>query len=155
MSNTKTLGLALLLSAMTLPTFSQVSNDNEDGVNKVDQRFARDFVPGQVLVKFKDESTINVRRNVRGKFQTASINSVDKLLREFGVDEMEKLFPNEVSKPKSQLRRKKAPNGTIVQEKNLDKVFWVKTQVQRNDSTLQLIEQLKAMPEVEYAEPNY
>ena len=61
-------------------------------MNKVDERFAKDFVPGQVLVKFKDESTIKVHSNGRGKFRTASISAVDLLLREYGVDEMEKLF---------------------------------------------------------------
>lgn len=148
-------GLALLVVG-TLPAFSQVSNDNEDGVYKIDGRFgAYDFEPGQVLVKFKDESTIQVRSNEKGKFRAANINSVDRLLREYDVDVMEKLYPAEVAKPASQLRQKRAPNGSIVKERNLDKVFWVKTKVQSLDSTLQLIEELKAMPEVEYAEPNY
>ncbi|MBR3513556.1 MAG: S8 family serine peptidase [Bacteroidaceae bacterium] len=147
----------VLLIAGALSTSAQVvSNDNEDGVYKIDGRAgANDFVPGQVLVKFKDESTIKVRSNERGKFRAASINAVDRLLRSYGVDEMEKLYPSEVAKPKSQLRKRKAPNGTVVQEKNLDKVYWVKTKVQSSDSTLQLIEQLQSMPEVEYAEPNY
>ena len=145
----------VLLVAGTLPAFSQVSNDNEDGVNKVDQRAVRDFVPGHVLVKFKDESTIQVRCNARGQFRAASINSVDKLLNEYNVNVMEKLFPNEKAKPSSQLSRRRAPNGSIVQEKNLDKVYWVKANIQGGDSTLQLIKQLKTLPEVEYAEPNY
>jgi subtilisin family serine protease len=150
------IGVALVFSMMVLPAFSQVSNDNEDEVYKIDDRVrGNDFIPGQVLVKFKDESTITVRQNARGKFQKASINAVDKLLRDYGVDEMQKLYPNEVAKPAAQLRKKRAPNGSIVQERNLDKVFWVKTNLQSPDSTLQLIEQLKEIPEVEYAEPNY
>ena len=48
----------VLLSAWTVPSFAQVSNDNEDRVNKIDTRFAsQDFVPDQVLVKFKDAET--------------------------------------------------------------------------------------------------
>ena len=98
---------SLLFTVITLPAFSQVSNDNEDGVYKVDERMRNnDFVPGQVLVKFKDESQIEVRRNAKGKFRAASISAVDKLLREYGIDEMEKLVPAEVAKPKSQLRKK-------------------------------------------------
>lgn len=139
-----------------MPTTAQVSNDNEDGVNRVDQSArANDFVPGQVLVKFKDDSSIQVQRTSRGQFRAASVNKVDQLLRSYGVKDMEKLFPAEVAKPKSRLRRKAAPNGTIIEEKNLDKVYWIKTNVQRPDSTLKLIEELKALPEVEYAEPNY
>ena len=116
--------LLVLFLAVAQSTSSQIiSNDNEDGVYKIDEQVrANDFVPGQVLVKFKDDSTVKVRRNERGKFRAASISAVDRVLQEYGVDEMEKLFPNEVAKPKAQLRKKKAPNGTIVQEKNLDKV---------------------------------
>ena len=147
--------LALLLFITSEMQAQVVSNNNEDEVNKVDTRFAQDFVPGQVLVKFKDNSSIQVRR-VNGKYRSASISAVDQLLQSYGVDDMEKLFPEEkVAKPKSQLRKRKAYNGTIVEEKNLDKVYWIKTNVLRPDSTLQLIEQLKAMDDVEYAEPNY
>lgn len=147
-------GLALLVAG-ALPAFSQVSNDNEDGVYKVDHRIARDFVPGQVLVKFKDASSVQVRRNAKGQFKTASLNSVDQLLKEFGAEDMEKLFPNEEAKSASNLRSRRAPNGSIVKERNLDKVFLVQIASERPDSTMMLIERLKAMPDVEYAEPNY
>lgn len=135
--------------------FSQVSNDNEDGVNKVDERQKLNFVPGQAIVKFKDESSIEVKHNAQGRFRVASINDVDKILRDFGADKMEKLFPAETPKPQSQLRRKVAPNGHIVQESNLDKVFWVKTGVMSADSTMQMVKRLQELPEVEYAELNY
>lgn len=148
-------GMALLLGTMALPTSAQVSNDNEDGVYKTDSRMRSDFVPGQVIVKFKDASTIQVRRNAKGKFMAASLNPVDKLLREYGVADMEKLFPKEVAKPAAKLRKKVAPNGTTVKERNLDKIFLVKTSVQRPDSIFQLIDKLKEMDDVEYAEPNY
>lgn len=149
------IGFALLLGTMALPASAQVSNDNEDGVYKTDSRMRDDFVPGQVIVKFKDASTIQVRRNAKGKFQAASLNPVDKLLREYGVADMEKLFPKEAAKPAAKLRKKVAPNGTIVKERNLDKIFLVKTSVQMPDSIFQLIDKLKEMDDVEYAEPNY
>ena len=151
-TNRYLLGFALLIAG-AMPAFSQVSNNNEDEVNKVDQRFARDFVPGQVLVKFKDESSIRVQRNSEGRFRAASINSVDKLLKEYGVEEMENLYPAEKAKPSSLLRSKRAPNGTIVKERNLDKMFLLK--MGEDKPTMELIKQLKEMPEVEYAEPNY
>ena len=153
--NLFTLGLTLLLGAMALPASAQVSNDNEDGVYRVDQNYRQDFVPGEVIVKFKDESTIQVRRNAKGQFRSASISAVDKLLQAYGAEDMEKLFPAEVAKPKAKLRRSIAPNGATVQERNLDKIFRVRLNTERPDSTLQLIEQLKTLSEVEYAEPNY
>lgn len=148
--------LAVLMSMVgAMHVRAQVSNDNEDGVYKMDSRMRNDFVPGQVIVKFKDASTIQVRRSAMGKFKAANISAVDKLLQEYSVDEMEKLFSNEVAKPKSQLRKKVAPNGTVVQEKNLDKVFLIKTMLESPDSVLQLAEKLSEQDEVEYAEPNY
>ena len=143
----------LLLAGFVGNANAQVSNDNEDGVNKVDSRFARDYVPGQVLVKFKDESAIHIQNNANGGFRAASINSIDELLKAYDVEKMEKLFPQEEAKPTSQLRAKRAPNGTMVKEKNLDKVFLLKMGEEK--PMLELIEKLKAMPEVEYAEPNY
>ena len=48
----------LFLMGGSLSVSAQVSNDNEDGVYKVDKRYANDFVPGQVLVKFMDASPV-------------------------------------------------------------------------------------------------
>ena len=146
---------AILLAGVSLKASAQVSNDNEDGVYKVDSQMALDFVPGQVIVKFKDNSIIQVRQTTKGKYHATNINAIDKLLREYNVDVMEKLFPTEMAKPKEQLRKKVAPNGTIVQERNLDKVFLIKLRTDRADSTMMLIERLKNMDDVEYAEPNY
>lgn len=154
-TNRYLLGLALLVVG-TMPVFSQVSNDNEDEVYKIDARVGRnDFVPGQVLVKFKDDSSAGVRRSANGVFKSSGISVVDNLLKDYGVKDVEKLFPIEEAKSKARLRRATAYNGTIVEEKNLDKVFWVKTNIESLDSTLQLIKKLEMIPEVEYAEPNF
>ncbi len=91
-------GIVLLLGTIALPASAQVSNDNEDGVYKTDSRMRNHFVLEQVIVKFRDASTLQVRRNGKGKFLAASLNPVDKQLREYGVTDMEKLFPKEVTK---------------------------------------------------------
>lgn len=144
--------LSLLLGAMAMPAFSQVSNDNEDEVNKVDQRFGQDFVPGQVLVKMKDSSPANVRR-VKGKFKSAGIGQLDAVLQEFGVEGMEQLLPHE--KPGRQLRRAKAYNGAIVQEHDLSQLYLLQMKEEKQVETQQLVERLAELPEVEFAEPNY
>lgn len=153
-TNRYLLGLFLLVAG-TMPAFSQVSNDNEDEVYKIDARAGRnDFVPGQVLVKFKDDSPVNVS-NSRGLFRAASISAVDKVLKEFGVDTMDKLLPNEKPKPVGARRRSKAFNGQVVEEKDLSQIYLVKTTSLRKDSTMMLVNKLKELEEVEYAEPNY
>lgn len=146
------LTLTLLLGAMAMPAFSQVSNDNEDEVNKVDQHYGQDFVPGQVLVKMKDSSPANVRR-VKGKFKSAGIGQLDAVLQEFGVEGMEQLLPHE--KPGRQLRRAKAYNGAIVQEHDLSQLYLLQMKEEKQVETQQLVERLAELPEVEFAEPNY
>lgn len=143
---------SLFLGVMAMPTFSQVSNDNEDEVNKVDQRSAHDYVPGQVLVKMKDGSPANVQR-VKGKFKSAGIGQLDAVLREFGVEGMEQLLPHE--KPGRTLRKAKAFNGDVIQERDLSQLYLLQMNAEKAMETQQLIERLSALPEVEFAEPNY
>lgn len=143
---------SLFLGVMAMPTFSQVSNDNEDEVNKVDHRSAHDYVPGQVLVKMKDGSPANVQR-VKGKFKSAGIGQLDAVLREFGVEGMEQLLPHE--KPGRTLRKAKAFNGDVIQERDLSQLYLLQMNAEKAMETQQLIERLSALPEVEFAEPNY
>ena len=146
------LGLALLVVG-TMPVFSQVSNDNEDEVYKIDARAAKnDFVPGQVLVKFKDESPMNVNKS-RGKFRSAGNSAVDAVLNEFGVETMDKVLPN--AKPLQSRRKARAYNGQIIEEKDLSQLYTVKMKSLRKDSTMMLVNKLCELGEVEFAEPNY
>jgi len=146
------IGIALL-TAWTLPAFSQVSNDNEDEVNKIDSRFAgQDFVPGQVLVKFKDENRIQIRR-AQGQFASTNVGKVTEVMRKYGVSEMEQLLPNE--KPNRQLRRAKAYNGDIIQEHDLSQLYCVTLSAEHQHETMKVVEELKELDEVEFTEPNY
>ena len=148
------LGIALLLVG-TLPTFSQVSNDNEDDVYKIDPLVVQnDFVPGQVLVKFKDENPVNVNKS-RGMFRSVSVSTIDMVLKEFNVETMDKLLPNEKPKPIGARRKAKAFNGQDVVENDLSQLYVIKMQSLRQDSTLLLVEKLNKLNEVEFAEPNY
>lgn len=150
-----TLIISLLLCMVAMPSLAQVvSDNNEDRVNKIDQRMAQfdEFVPGQVLVKFKDSSPVTVRK-AKGRFQSASRSSVDAVLQAFGVDTMEKLLPNE--KAGRTLRKAKAFNGKTIEESDLSQLYMVQMENLRPDSTQMLVEQLSKLNEVEYAEPNY
>ena len=151
-TNRYLLGLTLLVVG-TMPAFSQVSNDNEDEVYKIDQRAGwNDFVPGQVLVKFKDESPVKVSKT-RGLFSSVNNKAVDAILKEFGVGTMDKLLPNE--NPNKARRKTRAMNGQIVEERDLSQLYFIKLEKQNRESTMQLVEKLRKLDEVEYAEPNY
>lgn len=152
-------GAAVLLLSSASPCLAQVSNDNEDGVYKVDPSVTRrggdaQFVPGQVIVKFKDTTQMKVNR-VRGRFQSVSVSAVNTVLQQYGTTGMERLFPTAPHKAQAAMRRVKAPDGSMLTEHNLDMVYQVRLQSLRPDSTLQLAKALSALSEVEYAEPNY
>lgn len=142
-----------LLVMGAMPAFSQVSNNNEDEVYKIDTQARRkDFVHGQVLVKFKDATPVNVRRAGK-KFQSVDKSRVNAVLQEFGVETMEKLLPNE--NPKRTLRRAKAFNGETIVEKDLSQLYLLELSADKKTQTIPLVDELKKLDEVEFAEPNY
>ena len=143
----------VLLSAWTLPSLAQVSNDNEDEVNKIDTRFvSQDYVPGQVLVKFKDANRVEVRRT-QGRFTSTNIGSVTEVLQRYGADEMEQLLPNE--NPNRQMRRARAFNGTEIQERDLSQLYCITLSKEHQYEVAQVVDELNVLDEVEFAEPNY
>ena len=143
--------LALLLCATT--TQAQVSNNNEDEVYKISARHASlDFVPGEVLVKFRDGSPVTVRR-ARGKFQSSDNASLDAVLQSFDVEEMEKLLSDE--QPGQRTRKTRAPSGSEISDHDMSQLYRLRMAQTEIGKTTELVEQLATLPEVEYAEPNY
>lgn len=144
-------GMTLLLAGIATMVSAQVSNNNEDGVYKVQHHQANDYVQGEVLFKLKDGQTANVRR-AAGK-TTAGIASLDAVLSEYGVQEMEQLLPK--AAVKGTPRRAKAFNGSIVEERDLTQLYKVSLPEEKQMETMQLVDELRALSEVEFAEPNY
>lgn len=142
-----------LLTVFAIPSLAQVSNDNEDRVNKIDTRWAKnDYVPGQVLIKFKDVNRVTVRRS-QGKFASTDFDRVTEVLQKYGTNEIEQLLPNE--NPNRQMRRARAFNGEMIQERDLSQLYCLKLSADHQHETMQIIEELNSLDEVEYAEPNY
>ena len=146
------LGAVLLSVVFTGNIKAQVSNENEDGVYKIDSRHANDYVSGQVLFKLKDGQRATVRR-AAGRVQSAGISSLDAVLKEFAVQDMEQLLPG--AKVSGTPRRAKAFNGDIIVERDLTQLYRVVLPEEKADKTFEMIEQLKKLDEVEFAEPNY
>lgn len=142
----------ILMAAYTINVQAQVSNDNEDEVYKVERPQAKDFVPGQVLFKLKDGQQAKVRR-AAGRVQSAGISSLDKVLKEYAVQEMEQLLPN--AKVTGTPRRAKAFNGDAIVERDLTQLYKVVLPEEQSDRTMEMVEQLQSLDEVEFAEPNY
>jgi len=153
-TNLLTIGVGLLLSVVAVPTSAQVvSADNEDEVYKVARPEARDYVPGQVLMKLKDGRQATVRR-AAGRLQSAGITALDRVLREFGAEDMEQLLPNAKVVP-GKARRAKAYNGQTIVERDLTQLYRVVLPEEKAPRTMELVDQLKQLDDVEFAEPNY
>lgn len=151
----------VLLFACSIALVAQ-SNNNEDEVVKIEKWNRNAYREGEVIVKFKADGAVQMRKNAKGKFQTASISQVDALFAELGVEEVEELMPN-VGARKAP-RRMRAYNGTEVKDHDLSKLYLVRFNQQvaapmsnagEMRTVHQVVEQLQALEEVEFAEPNY
>ena len=151
----------VLLMACTITLMAQSSN-NQDEVVQIDRWNQQAYREGEVIVKFKADGAVQMRKNAKGKFQTASVSAVDALFAELGVEEMEELMP-QVGARKAP-RRMRAYNGAEVQDHDLSKMYLVRFNQQiiaplsnagEMRTVHQVIEQLQALEEVEFAEPNY
>lgn len=142
--------LTLIALFVAMPVVAQDRN-NEDEVVKVDSRY-RDYREGELLVKFKPTSRVNVRAK-NGRFQTSAVSAVDAALEALGVDTVDQLMP--LTGRKVSQRRMRAANGTEVVDTDMSKLYRMKFNREKIQSVHEAIETLKALPEVEYAEPNY
>ena len=149
------LATALLLAAIPLQAQQMVSNNNDDEVNKVDPSAARAYRPGQVIVKFKETSPVDIKSNAKGKFQTSSVANIDKLMNEIGVLEAEPLMPLTGAIKNRAPRKAKAISGREVTEPDLSKLYCLKLDSTIVQSVEEVVERLSAIDEVEFAEPNY
>ena len=145
------LGIMLLMAGYATNASAQVSNDNDDQVYKVARPQSHDYVQGEVLLKLKDGQHANVRRTAG--LASAGISSLDAVLKEYGVEDMEQLLPKAVVKGTP--RRAKAFNGSTVEERDLTQLYKLTLSAEKQQETMQMVEKLKALSEVEFAEPNY
>ena len=146
-----TIGLFLCLGATT--TMAQ-SNDNEDQVVKISQAMHRAHRPGQVLVKFKDDSSIEVKKQASGRMR-ASSTAMQNAIQKLGITDMEQLMPvgGKIKVPAN--RRVRGINGKPIEDPDMSKLYLVKFDTQRIHHVDEAVEALSQLDEVEFAEPNY
>ena len=112
------------------------------------------FVPNEVLVKFKDDLIVQGGTNLK----SAGISSVDQILKANGVASLEKLFPAEKKLKSAQIL--KDPTGRDMKIPSLHNIYRITVpQLKSTGSApadiFKFMEELKTLPEVEYAEPNF
>lgn len=112
------------------------------------------YVPGEVIVKFKSESGVVMKANAKGGFATSSKKSLDTRLNDLGIKATEKLMPLTGELPKNRKApQRRLPGGRVIKKADLSKLYCLR--FDNGHSVEEMVEQLSAMPEVEYAEPNF
>lgn len=144
-----TFGLAVLSLALSLPSFAAADAGFYD-VNQVNSRPGADFRPGQVIVKLRTSGGPLRIRNHAGAI-TTGIESVDRVLGNYHASAADRLMPLTGSTVARQ--RARAINGAEVADADLSGLCAFSIAADAN--VLQVVDELKALPEVEYAEPNY
>ena len=147
--------LVLSVVGFCVPLHAQVlSNDNDYGVNKVDFRGGSNYREGQVIVKFKDSTPVKMKHNAKGRLQSAGLSKVDRVFKAIGVTEASELMPLTGMIKNRSPRRAKSLSGRVVTEPDLSTLYCLKFE-QEGISVEDAVNNLKALDEVEYAEPNY
>ena len=125
--------------------------NNEDEVVKIDWYNQHATKEGELIVKFADHTTLHLQNDARGTLQATGIHKVDALLKQYPVTKAERLCPND--NPNRTLRTAKSYNGPDVVERDLSRLC--RFVMQDPMQTYELLDALKALGEVEFAEPNY
>lgn len=144
---------SLLMMILVPPTFAQDRN-NEEEVVHIDPMQHRAARPGQLIVKFHDRSDIRVDAQDNRRFSSPTRNTaINTVLAEYNVQSIEQLLPN--FQMPAQTRSAKSFGGQDVEERDLSQLHLITLNANDSRNEYELMEALKELDEVEFAEPNY
>ena len=138
-----------MIALWTLFPGSSVAQDrnNEEEVVKLHRHNHRSYREGEVIVKFKQRVDVNTRT------RRTNAQGVNRLLGSMGVTEMEALMP--ITGRHVSATRVRAYNGQIVPQHDMSRLYRLRFGVSDSLDVHRVVENLKALSEVELAEPNY
>jgi len=147
-----TLLLVIMFGLLTiLPAKAQqvlFKNLPKDSVVRSSSRMVYDYVPGEMIVKFKDNVQV---KSTGAKLKSASAVT-DALQTKYNVQKTEPLFPGENRLKSAQMLT--APNGKQFLQPSLHNIF--KLKIADEKQLMNAISDFKAdTANVVYAEPNY
>ena len=115
-----------------------------------------DYIPNEVIVKFKDTSGVRVMFGNNRTFRTTSVKSINTKLAALGVMEAEPLMPLTGAK---KLRKgniqAKSLYGKTIEEPDMSRLYLFRIDESKKLSMDSVLVALRSVKEVEYAEPNY
>lgn len=147
--------LTLLLSAPLLTRAQEQEIEMVCGhTHKHDVRTRMNaYRPGEVLVNFKPQDKLKVRRKANGRFQSSGINALDQVLENLGAAEIEPLMP--LTGGKVSRKKMRAFNGQEIMDTDLSNLYRLTLDAKKGISVEDAIKALQEMDEVDFAEPNY
>lgn len=145
--------LSVFMLILSVPAFAQDRN-NEDEVVHLDPMTAHNARPGQVIMKFHDRSDIRLNPQNPQRFNSPTRSvSINAVLEEYNIERIEQLLPN--FQMPAQTRSTKSYGGQDVVEHDLSQIHLIVLDPNSSRNEYELIEALKELDEVEFAEPNY
>ena len=142
--------LSALCVAVSMPLMAQNVNHVHD-VTTIDRHAARAYREGEVIVKFKPSSRVNVSAARTGAVRS-SVNSVDAVLAKIGVTGAEQLMPLSGTGGPA---RVKSHTGGYIERTDMSKLYRLQLNAEHGVAVHEAVEALKELADVEYAEPNY
>lgn len=151
------LHLSLALSLLAAAGISAAAQGNayDYDVNRVDYRASLfESRPGEVIVKLKNRPNgAPARLRVAKGKVSATSSALENLLQANGIEAAEQLMV--LTGDQVAPRRARALNGQEVPDVDLSGLYALRFDAAKVDNLNSLIEQLEAVDDVEYAEPNY
>ena len=134
----------------SIVAITQVATSQTDNVIRSGSRIAQvNFVPGVILVKFRDE--VPAQSVMVNGLKKIGVATVDALLERFQAKTVGKLFP--AAQPLAQKKLLKTRSGQTIEQPNLHNIYKIELADPRK--LFEAIEAFKQDGTVEFAEPNY
>jgi subtilisin family serine protease len=140
---------AFLILLFLLTSMTNIAQETDYASLHVLDPYNPEFEPGEVIIKFNDDLEIMSLKSANGMVQTG-ISRLDKILRGSNAKELIKLFPHQ---QRLKSARMITINGETRPAPQLHNFY--KLKVTASSDIKQLISELEAEPEIEFAEPNY
>jgi len=137
----------------TCPPNGDSDQSEYDVIKTKNMMYEGEFVPGEILIKYKDEVTQVLGKSNKGTVITG-IRAIDAIFEKHQITEAKKLFPQAERLLQKQIL--KSFNGYEFERPSLHNIHKLKISEEAKEINIyEAIEELKQIPEVEYAEPNY
>lgn len=149
----KTFLTIVCIAGLQLTALSQQPlfvNQHKDSMVRIDPRVsAHQIIPGEILVKFRDEVVVQPLPVESGV--VLNISSIDTIFQAFQVQTCEQVFPGTTRNMQKEVLR--SPTGKTIEKPNLHNIH--RLRIDNGAKVYQAIEALNTDVAIEYAEPNY